>query len=266
VTIAGAVSLAVTVLGSAGSHPGVGRLCSGLLVRGRTADGRVTHLVIDAGNGSTANLQRHVALTDLDAVVITHRHVDHCIDLASAQYALRFDTDFLATGRRIPVHAADGVAELLRGLSSGEDPDGGIDRVLAFDRVAGGDTRTVGPLAVAFADAVHPVPAVSVRVEHDGRVLVVSGDTAGDDALVALARGADLFVCEATWTGRADDHPPGLHLTAEGAAAIARAAGVGRLVLTHLAGATDRTRALAEARAVFDGPIDLAEDLATYPV
>lgn len=283
------MTLELTVLGSAGSHPGVGRLCSGNLLRARGADGAVTNLLVDAGNGSTANLQRHVALADLDAVVVTHRHVDHCIDLASAQYALRFDESFLASGRRIPVHAAAEVAEFLRGLSRHEDPsagpstgpsggptdtvvDGadrartGIDRVLAFLPVAGGDERLVGPMRLTFVDAVHPVPAVSVRVEHDGRTVVLSGDTAGDDALVELARGADLLVCEATWTGRAEDHPAGLHLTATGAAEVARRAGVGRLVLTHLAGATDRDRALAEARAVFDGPVHLAEDLATYAV
>lgn len=280
------MTLELTVLGSAGSHPGVGRVCSGNLLRARGADGAVTHLLVDAGNGSTANLQLHAALADLDAVVVTHRHLDHCIDLASVQYALRFDDAFLASGRRIPVHAAAGVAEFLRGLSRGEEPsvhpsgrptgaDGagdadrpptGIDRVLAFLPVAGGDERFVGPMRLTFVDAVHPVPAVSVRVEHDGRTVVLSGDTAGDDALVDLARGADLLVCEATWTGRAEDHPVGLHLTAAGAAEVAHRAGVGRLVLTHLAGATDRDRALAEARAVYGGPVHLAEDLATYAV
>lgn len=254
------MSLTVTVLGSAGSHPAAGRLCSAVLVTAEV-DGVATHLLVDAGNGSTANLQRRVALADLDAVVVTHRHVDHCVDLASATYALRFDAAFVSGARRLSVLAADEVHATLRQLAGDE-----VDEVLAVEVVRGGDARFVGPLTLTFVDAVHPVPALSLAVSDGRRRIVLSGDTAGDAHLVELARGADLFVCEATWTGSADEHPPGLHLTAAGAAAIAREAGVARLVLTHLAGGTDRDRALAEARAGFDGPVELAEDHATYAV
>lgn len=254
------MSLELTVLGSAGSHPGAGRLCSGDLVR-HVVDGTTTTVLVDAGNGSTANLQRVLPIAALDAVVITHRHIDHCVDLASATYALRFDAAFVASGRRLPVLAADEVHDTLRSLAGDE-----VDRVLAVETVRGGDVRAVGPLTLTFADVVHPVPTVAVAIADDAHRIVVSGDTAASDELVALARGADLLVCEATWTGDADEHPPGIHLTAAGAAAIAREAGVTRLVLTHLAGATDRDRALAEARAVFAGPVELAEDLATYAV
>lgn len=254
------MSLELTVLGSAGSHPGVGRLCSSVLVR-HVDGGSMTAVLVDAGNGSTANLQRLVPIRALDAVVISHRHVDHCVDLASATHALRFDADFVASGRRIPVLAAEEVHATLRSLAGDE-----VDEVLAVETVRGGDVRRVGGLTLTFADVRHPVPTVAVAVDDGAHRIVVSGDTAACDALVALARGADLFVCEATWAGTADEHPPGIHLTAAGAAGIAREAGVGRLVLTHLAGATDRVRALAEARAVFAGPVELAEDLATYAV
>lgn len=252
------MSLELTVLGSAGSHPAAGRLCSGLLVR-HTADGVTTALLVDAGNGSTANLQRLLPLGALDAVVISHRHLDHCVDLASATYALRFDAAFAAAGRRLPVLAAAEVHDTLRMLAGEE-----VDHVLAVETVRGGDVRDVGPLRLTFADVLHPVPTVAVAIDDGAHRIIVSGDTAATEALVDLARGADLLVCEATWAGEAADHPPGVHLTASGAAAIAAAAGVGRLVLTHLAGATDRARALAEARAGFPGPVDLAEDLATY--
>jgi ribonuclease BN (tRNA processing enzyme) len=183
------------------------------------------------------------------------------VDLASATYALRFDPAVVASGRRLPVLAAEEVHATLRALAGDE-----VDEVLAVETVRGGDVREVGPLTLAFADVVHPVPTVAVAIDDGRHRIVVSGDTAASEGLVELARGADLLVCEATWTGRADEHPPGIHLTAEGAGAIAHEAGVARLVLTHLAGATDRARALAEARAAFAGPVTLAEDLATYAV
>ncbi|MEX2549682.1 MAG: MBL fold metallo-hydrolase [Nitriliruptoraceae bacterium] len=249
------MGLDLTVLGCAGSHTGQGRMCSGYLL-----ETQGTRLLIDAGNGSTGNLQRFSAVRDLDAVVISHRHVDHCIDLIGCYYNLRFDPGF---DRRMPLYAASGVHELLTSLLSGDSPMT-FDDVYAHQEVGHGDRIEVGAIPIRFARSWHPVPTVSMRIEVEGVTLAYSGDSAGGEDLVEIARGADLFLCEATWTGDAADYPPGIHLTATDAAKLAKEAGVGRLVLTHLAGATDRDRVLAEARAHFDGPVELAEDLAHY--
>jgi ribonuclease BN (tRNA processing enzyme) len=249
------VGLELTVLGCAGSHPGPGRLCSGYLVR----SGRTT-ILLDAGNGSTANLQRLVPLQALDAVVISHRHVDHCIDLIGMYYALRFDP---STVGRIPLYAAPEVHGTLTGLLS-SDSQMPFDEVFRHTEVGAGDEVLVGDLALRFAHSVHVAPTVSVRVEVDGTSLVYSGDSAGGPDLVRIASGADLFLCEATWAGDADLYPEGVHLTARQAAEVAAEADVGRLVLTHIAGGTDREQVLREAREVFDGSVELAEDLALY--
>jgi ribonuclease BN (tRNA processing enzyme) len=249
------VSLELTVLGCAGSHTGVGRACSGYLVR--SGD---THLLLDAGNGSTANLQRFIGFADLDAIVISHRHVDHCIDLVGGYYALKFGAP---AGTRVPVYGAAEVGEALAGFMR-KDTEMELADVYALETVAGGDERRVGPLRVTFADATHLTPAISTRIEVAGRTLVYSGDTAGGPELVDIARGADLFLCEATWAGDMEDYPAGIHLTGRAAAHIAQEAGVGRLLLTHIIGSTDRDRVLAEAQEVFDGPVELADDLDVY--
>ncbi len=249
------MSLSLTVLGSAGSHPGVARACSGYLVRaGDTA------VLLDAGNGSTANLQRYLPFTALDAVVVSHRHVDHCADLVGAFYALKYGRQRAAP---LTIH---GAAEVGDALTRWLDADSEHEFSDVFDvrDVAGGDEVTIGALALRFADSVHPVPAVSTRITHGDRTIVYSGDSAGGDDLVEIARGADLFLCEASWTGDIADYRAGIHLTATSAAEIAAEAGVGRLVLTHITGAADRPTILREARAVFDGPVELAEDLTTY--
>ncbi len=251
------MTIDLTVLGCAGSHTGVGRMCSGYLVE---AEG--TRLLLDAGNGSTANLQRFVAIRDLDAIVVSHRHVDHCIDLIGCYYNLRFDPGFT---RRIPLYAPAEVHTTLAGLLSGDSPMT-FDDVYDHTEVAHGDQVPVGPMTLSFAHSRHPVPTVSTRIEVAGTTLVYSGDSAGGPELVEIARGADLLLCEATWAGYPQDHPPDIHLTGAQAAAVAQQAGVGQLVLTHIAGGTDRDAVLAEARAVFDGPVDLAEDLARYRV
>ncbi|MCC5947118.1 MAG: MBL fold metallo-hydrolase [Nitriliruptoraceae bacterium] len=251
------MGLQLTVLGSAGSHTGVGRACSGYLVE---VDG--TRLLVDAGNGSTANLQRLCSLRELDAVAISHRHVDHCIDLIGCYYNLRFDPAF---DGQVPLYAAAEVHELLTSMMS-NDSTLEFDLVFRHQQVGHGDEAEVGPMHLRFAHSIHPVPAVSVRIEAGGRTLVYSGDSAGGDELVEIARGADLFLCEASWTGDIDDWLPGIHLTATQAGHLAREAGVGRLVLTHITGAVDRDVARAEAATAFGGPVHLAEDLDTYAV
>jgi ribonuclease BN (tRNA processing enzyme) len=251
------VGLELTILGSAGSHTGVGRACSGYLVRSGE-----TRVLLDAGNGSTANLQRFVGFADLDAVVISHRHVDHCVDLVGAYYALKFGP---SAGRRLPVYGAAEVDAALAGFMQ-RDTALDIGDVYDLHTVAGGDTVEVGPLHLSFVDAVHLTPAVSVRIEADGASLVYSGDTSGVPELIDIARDADLLLCEATWAGDQQDYPPGIHLTGRDAARVAREAGVGKLLLTHVIGSTDRDRLLAEAREVFHGPVEFAEDLDVHQV
>jgi ribonuclease BN (tRNA processing enzyme) len=249
--------LELTVLGCAGSHTGIGRACSGYLVR----DGR-TNLLLDAGNGSTANLQRFLRLGDLDAIVISHRHVDHCVDLIGAFYNLRFDPE---VDRQIPLYAPEEVFETLTSLLSGDSP---MQFAELFDHhlVGHGDRIEVGDVSLSFARANHPPPSVSVRIDAHGRSIVYSGDTGGSRELVELAREADLFLCEATWSGDLADHLPDLHLTGRAAGRIGLEAEARHLVLTHIAGGTDRATVQAEAQEVFDGPVSLAEDLRTYLV
>ena len=249
------MGLELTVLGCAGSHTGPGRACSGYLV---TAEG--TRLLVDCGNGSTANLQRICRFDELDAILVTHRHIDHCIDLVGMYYGMRFHRE---GAQRLDLYAPAEVVDMLTGLLSA-DSALGFHEVFDVHEIAGGDQVQVGPLALRFADSIHPVPTVSVAIEHAGRRLVYSSDSAGGPALVELARGADLLLCEATWQGDAADYPPDMHLTARSAAAIATDAGVERLVLTHVLGSLDPARSVAEAADHFDGPIEAADDLATF--
>ncbi len=103
----------------------------------------------------------------------------------------------------------------------------------------------------------HPVETFGFRVEHAGWRLAYSGDTGESDALVRLAEGADLLLCEASFLD-GPRNKPNLHLTARQAAEHAARAGVGQLVLTHLVPWNDRDRTLAEASQAYRGPLSLA--------
>ncbi|MBW3657587.1 MAG: MBL fold metallo-hydrolase [Actinobacteria bacterium] len=252
------MALELTVLGSSGSHTGPGRACAGHLLAN---DG--TRVMLDAGNGATANLQRHMDFADLDAVVVSHRHVDHCIDLVGMFYLLKFHPD---GPQQVDLYTAPGVVDLLTGLLSG-DSKMQFREVFRVHDIAPGDRFEVGGMDVELFPSIHPVPTLSARIEVGDTVFAYSADSAGGDDLVACARDADLFLCEATWQGDPAGLPDGIHLTATEAGRIAGQAGADRLVLTHLLGTLDRDRSLEEAAATFPGSdVSLADDNLTWTV
>jgi ribonuclease BN (tRNA processing enzyme) len=132
-----------------------------------------------------------------------------------------------------------------------------------FHEYDDGGTVTVGPLSVQVKAVLHPVDAYAMRVTHDGRSLVYSGDTAPCDALDDLARGTDLLMAEASFR-EGEQNPPDLHMTGKEAAETAVRAGARRLVLTHIPPWYAPEAALDEAMPVFHGPLELARCGATY--
>ena len=246
----------VTVVGCSGSLPGLGNAASCYLVE---ADG--FRLLLDLGNGAVGPLQAYCDLGEVDAVLLTHLHPDHCMDLLPLYVARTYDPrrDYPV----IPVHAPVGAAtHLAKAYGRAEPP--GLTGCFDFVDWAEG-RREVGPFAVTVAPMSHPVPTWGIRVEHAGRALAYSGDTGPCEALVEIARDADLALFESSFEqGRDDDLPRDLHLTGGEAGEIATRAGVRRLVLTHLPPWNDPDRSLAAARLTYPGALELARPGATY--
>ena len=142
--------------------------------------------------------------------------------------------------------------------------DPGMNEEFEFKRLRKGEFE-LGPFTVTASRVLHPIEAFAFRIEHDGRSLVYSGDTAACEALCDLAQDADLFLAEAAFRDDADN-PPGVHMTGSEAAAIARDSKVGVLVLTHVPPWHDKQDALLEAEGVFAGPTLLASEGATFQV
>jgi ribonuclease BN (tRNA processing enzyme) len=238
----------LTVLGCAGTFPGPTSPCSSYLVE---HDG--FRLVVDMGAGSLGALQRHIDLLDVDAVYVSHLHADHCIDLVAYSYARRYHPRGVPPV--LPVYGPEGTRERI--CASFETPprDGLLD-VFDFREVAVG-SRTIGPFQVDTVRSNHPVECHAMRLTAGGRSLTYSGDTGVCPELVELARGTDLFLCEASWL-HGPDNPPGVHLSGREAGEHARAAGVGRLVVTHVVAWADPADVVAEAQAAFDGPVEPA--------
>ncbi|WP_351232910.1 MBL fold metallo-hydrolase [Streptomyces sp. NPDC002133] len=248
----------LTVVGCSGSFPSAESACSSYLVE---ADG--FRLLLDMGNGALGELQRHIGLYDLDAIFLSHLHADHCIDMCGYFVARYYRHD----GGRcepLPVYAPEGAEQRLTTAYADTPSDKSMSEVFDFHTLKPGAFE-IGPFSIRTEKVAHPVDTFGIRIEHGGKSLTYSGDTGVCDALVDLADGTDLFLCEAAFTDGKEDIPD-LHLNGREAGAHAASAGVRRLLLTHIPPWTDAERNLADARAVYDGPVELAVAGAVYEI
>jgi ribonuclease BN (tRNA processing enzyme) len=244
----------LTVLGCAGSFPGPDSACSAYLVE---ADG--FRLLVDFGAGSLSALQRYASLTSIDAILLSHLHADHILDACNYVVVRRYAPD--GPYPLLPIYAPAGA----RGRLSAAYGEGELDDVYQFHDLTPG-RREIGPFAVTVDRVNHPVETYGVRLEHGGRVLAYSADSAPCDALHRLAHNADLFLCEASYLD-GEENPPDLHLTGREAGEVATKAGVARLVLTHLVDAWGSEANSVEcASAAFAGPVEVARAGASYDV
>ncbi|GAA1763641.1 MBL fold metallo-hydrolase [Luedemannella helvata] len=247
----------LTILGCAGSFPGPESACSAYLVE---AEG--FRLLLDFGPGSMTALQRYASLKCVDAILVSHLHADHVLDAVSYVVVRRYAPE--GPYPVLPVYGPAGTAErIMAGYA--QRNEGPLDDVYEFRTLEPG-TIEIGPFAVTVDRVNHPIETFGVRVEHDGRILAYSADTAPCEAVERLAQDADLFLCEASYLD-GEDNPPDLHLTGSEAGEIAAKASVGLLVLTHLVAAWgSEARTLEAAQATFDGQVEIARPGGRYTV
>jgi ribonuclease BN (tRNA processing enzyme) len=246
-----ATDFRMTVVGCAGSYPGPDSPASCYLVQAE-AHGRTWNVVLDLGNGALGALQRYVDPLKVDAVLLSHLHADHCIDMTS-YYVLR---KYHPTGTqpKIPVWGpSDTPGRLSRAYDLPMNP--GMREEFEFYSFP--DTVQIGPFTIQGVPVDHPVEAYAMRITVGDKVLAYSGDTGPIDALLHVADGADLFLAEASFE-EGKDNPPSLHLTGHEVGEYATKAGVRRLVLTHVPPWHDPQVVFNEAVAVYDGPTELA--------
>jgi ribonuclease BN (tRNA processing enzyme) len=247
--------LKLTVVGSSCSIPRPGRACSSYLIEGAGAA-----VLADLGTGAFANLRRHRAFDAFDAIVISHMHADHFLDVIPMRYALKYGER--TNARRPLLYLPPGGAEMLRELVGAFAKESGDFLGDAFDvrTYDPRDALRVGDMVVRFAPTAHYIATYAMRFEAAGASVTYSADTAPDEGVVTLARDTDAFVCEATLHEENETNLPRGHLSAREAGAMAKRAAARRLLLSHYPASTDSASLEAGARSTFDGRIHVVDD------
>ncbi len=259
----------VTVLGKSPSWQDVDGACSGYLLE---AEG--TALLLDCGNGVFGKLRRFRDYTEVDAVVLSHLHADHFLDLVPYAYALTYaprqqpvpvdrwpGTEHPARPRLIAPAGAREVFRRVVGAWGNEDL---IEKAFELCEYATEDTPSVGPFALSFHEVPHFITTHAVAITTPaGRRFVFGADCRPTEELVEFAAGADLLIVEGTLPRPEREGVRG-HLTPGEAGEHGRRAGVQRLVLTHISDELDPSWARAEAESGFGGTVELAREGAVY--
>lgn len=258
----GLMTSRLVVLGSCGAWPEPGRACSGYLLE---HDG--FRVVLDLGYGTLGRLLEVLGSrtgAGVDAVIVTHKHPDHLVDLHGLFRARWFGLE-----ERLPLYAPDGVVQQLQHLEV-DDPST-ITDAFAWHELPADEAIDIGPWTLRSWALPHYVTTTGVRLDAEGISVAYTGDTGPDPRLVDLARGVDLLVAEASDRFRQADRPPSvpgqrLHLSARDAGEVAHAAGTGRLLLTHFWPGNDREASRADAAAAYEGEILLADEGMSIPL
>lgn len=253
-------------VGCSGSYPGPESPASCYLVQAEH-EGRTWTVALDLGNGSIGPMHRILDPRELDAVVLTHLHPDHCLD-ACGLYVMRTYQPGGPMGGRLPVYGpADTAARL--GRAYGVTHPESLEDRYAFGVLAEAVPWTLGPFTLTPYLVNHPVESYGIRVaaaRNDGTIAVLAytGDTDDCPALRTLFAGATMALVDCAFVdGR--DEPRGIHMTGSRAATAAvEAGGVERLMLTHIPSWNDPDVCRAQAAAVWGDGVEVCAPLGVY--
>jgi ribonuclease BN (tRNA processing enzyme) len=259
----------VTVLGKSPSWQDADGACSGYLVQ----EGDFL-LLLDCGNSVFSKLRCFCDYVEVGAVLISHLHADHFLDLVPFAYALSYAPrqqpvpvagwPGTSTPARPQLLAPRGAQEMFRQIVGCWGQEDLIENAFAIQEYDAPDEMNVGPFSIRFCEVPHYATTYAVEIVGDGGArFTYSADCSPNDGLIEFARGTDLLLIEATLPRPERTGVRG-HLTPREAGEHGRAAGARQLVITHFSDELDAGWAREEASVAFGGEVELAEEGAIY--
>ncbi len=247
----------LTVLGKSPAWQDASGACSGYLIREQGST-----LLLDCGAGVFGKLRATCDYTEVDAVLVTHLHPDHFIDLVPFGCALRYSPR--APLPRPALYVPPGAREQLRRMSAMWADSEDFERAFEVSEYDPGGSLAVGPLVARFVAVPHFIPTFAVELGGvDGRRFTFGADCRFNEELAEFAHRTDLVMLEATDT-EASPGPGRGHMTAREAGELARLAEAGRLIVTHFSDELDPTWVHAEASSGFGATAELAAEGARF--
>ncbi len=248
------------MLGKSPAWQDAGGACSGYLVE---AGDRC--MLLDCGNGVFGKLRAVRAFTDVCAVVISHLHADHFMDLVPYAYALAYSHQAQAARARPPLYVPPGARDTFRRITGAWQAEDLIEQSFEVHEYDPGEELVLDPLRVRFHEVPHFIRTHAVQMRDGGATFTYGADCRPNEEIVGFARDSDLLMLEGTLEQPDEGETRG-HLTPAEAGEHARRAGARRLVLTHMSADHDAAHARAEAERAFGGPVELAREGAVYEI
>ncbi len=234
----------LTVIGCSGTYSSPDTSCSSYLLRSAT-----TTVLLDAGPGSSMELQRHINLEDLDAIILSHEHPDHWTEMPVLYHAYRYGLERFG----VTVYGTKGTKTALLAVT----PEAN-ETAFSWTTIDESSTVTIGDINFSFSRTDHPVETLAILAESEGVRIGYSADTGPGWSPESFGQDIDVFVYETTLPEELEEF--GIpHVTGRQAGTRATAAGVGHLVITHVPPGHDSLEREASAKTTFTGPISVAE-------
>jgi ribonuclease BN (tRNA processing enzyme) len=250
----------LTILGKSPSWEDAGGACTSYLFE----EGSTT-LMVDCGSGALGKLRAQIDYRDLDAIVVSHFHADHLLDLIPLACALTYGPASIDGSSPPRLIAPAGAEAFFLRLGSAIDDERLIVDAFPIEEYQPEDEIRVGEITVRIHSVPHigPTHAIELIAPSGGRI-VFGADGPYSQELIAAASRADLLVAEATLPDL--DPSQDVHMSAEETGRLARQAGVGRLVLTHISDELDTERSRRIAAEEFGGEVEVAAEGLSWDV
>ncbi|MEG0585549.1 MAG: MBL fold metallo-hydrolase [Christensenellaceae bacterium] len=228
----------LTVLGKYGPYPSKsGGTSSYLLECGHQK------ILIDAGCGTLSRVQEFCALQDINLILLSHLHADHCCEMFVLRYALKKPVEVYLPP--LPKEEYDLLCKSDCFCTTAINSETVIEQE---------------NLKISFCEMSHPVLCYAIKVQYNQKTLVFSGDTIYSDALINFAKDAEVLLCDSGFLSTYQSDKPLPHMFTAQAAQTAQNAHVGRLLLTHINPCYDEQKIIDEATAIFKNTVVVQEN------